>query len=431
MLTARFRRSLGIGASLLLWALSLSLLLTFSSVQLQDPLQQVRRFTRGAEFDFLTWTLDAAAVKVRQASLGTSGYLDRLQGREVVLEYLQLVRVSEEQQAGLAQVYADASLDDRQAAAAPLAARLAKTRADLQHLQPAAEAVLQEQVAVVLADLGLGVGGEVFPPVSFQFSRLPDALIVSPRTAIRQDANIQLAPGMPLEEHIALESRVEVALDVSALVVPVGGIGTYPTMVQETTSLDWVLETVVHEWVHNYLTLRPLGLSYDGSPELRTMNETVASLLGTEIGGQVVRRYYPELAPPPPAPPPPASVAPAEPAEVTEPPPFDFRAEMHTTRVHVDALLAAGAVEEAEVYMEARRRVFYDQGYHFLRKLNQAYFAFYGAYADEPGGAAGEDPVGGAVRALRARTDSALTFLRRMAWMDDYADLTRALASLD
>jgi hypothetical protein len=113
---------------------------------------------------------------------------------------------------------------------------------------------------------------------------------------------------------------------------------------------------------------------------------------------------------------------------VTEPPPFDFRAEMHTTRVHVDALLAAGAVEEAEAYMEARRRVFYDHGYHFLRKLNQAYFAFYGAYADEPGGAAGEDPVGGAVRALRARTDSALTFLRRMAWMDAYADLTRALA---
>src|SRR3990172_1049226 len=172
MSTVRFRRSLGIGASLLLWALSLSLLLTFSSVQLQDPLQQVRRFTRGAEFDFLTWTLDAAAVKVRQASLGTSGYLDRVHGREVVLEYLQLVRVSEEQQAGLAQVYADASLDDRQAAAAPLAARLARTRAVLQHLQPAAEAVLQEQVAVVLADLGLGVGGAGFPPVSFQVSLL-------------------------------------------------------------------------------------------------------------------------------------------------------------------------------------------------------------------------------------------------------------------
>jgi hypothetical protein len=427
MCTARFRRPIWIGISWLLWGLSLSLLLTYSSVRLQDPLQQVRRFTRAAEFDFLTWTVDAAAIKIGQASLGTSGYLDRAQGREAVLEFLKLVRGSEEQQARLAEIYADASLADPEAVAAPVAAQWSATRAELRRLQPAVEAVLQEQVAVVLADLGLGVGGEVLPPVSFHFSRLPDALIVSPRTAIRQDANIQLAPGLPLEEHIALERRVERALDVSALVVPVGGIGTYPTMVQETTSLDWVIETVVHEWVHNYLTLRPLGLNYETTPELRTMNETTASLLGTEIGGEVLRRYYPELAPPQAAPPP-AIAAPAEPPETSEPPPFDFRVEMHTTRVHVDGLLAAGAVAEAEAYMEARRRVFYDQGYVFLRKLNQAYFAFYGAYADEPGGAAGEDPVGGAVRALRARTDSALTFLRRMAWMDDYADLTRALA---
>jgi hypothetical protein len=193
-----------------------------------------------------------------------------------------------------------------------------------------------------------------------------------------------------------------------------------------------VLETVVHEWIHNYLTLRPLGLNYETTPELRTMNETVASLLGTEIGGLVLRRFYPELAPPPAAPEPqqPAA-APVESAEPAEPPPFDFRAEMHTTRVEVDALLEEGKVEEAEAYMEARRQIFYNQGYRFLRRLNQAYFAFYGAYADEPGGAAGEDPVGGAVRELRARSATAREFLLRMAWMDTYADLTRALASRD
>ncbi len=60
----RFRRTLGIGISLVLWALSLSLLLTYSSVRLQDPLEQVRRFTRAVEFDFLSWTADAAAIKI-------------------------------------------------------------------------------------------------------------------------------------------------------------------------------------------------------------------------------------------------------------------------------------------------------------------------------------------------------------------------------
>jgi hypothetical protein len=421
----RLLRLLGWGGHLA-WLVLLSLLLTFSDLRLQDPLERVRRFTRGEEFDFLTWTIDAAALKVTQSSLGTTGYLPPIVAHDLVGRYFHLIEAAEQTQAALAEIYADPTLADPAAAAGPLARALAEKRGELDRLQPAVEAVLQEQVAVVLADLGLGTGGAVFPPVSFHFSPLPDALIISPRTVIRQDADIQLEPGIPLGEQIALEQHVERALDVSALVVPVGGIGTYPTMVEETTALDWVLETVVHEWIHNYLSLRPLGLNYETTPELRTMNETTASLLGREIGGMVLRRFYPELAPPPAAPEQPR--ASAETTEPATPPPFDFRAEMHTTRVTVDALLEAGKVEEAEAYMEARRQVFYNQGYRFLRRLNQAYFAFYGAYADEPGGAAGEDPVGAAVRELRARSHSPREFLITMSWMDSYADLARALA---
>ena len=416
----------------LVWLLLLASLLTYSDVRLQDPLEQVRRFTRGDEFDFLSWTIDAAAVKAAQSSLGTTGYLQETEGHDLVFVYIALLYEAEQAQAQLAEIYADPTLTDPSVVAAPVAYNLSETRDALAQLQPAVEAILQEQVAVVLADLGLGTGGAVFPPVSFHFSSLPDALIVSPRTVIRQDANIQLEPGSSLEEQIALEQAVERALDVSALVVPVGGIGTYPTMIQETTALDWVLETITHEWVHNYLSLRPLGLNYETTPELRTMNETVASLLGTEIGTGVLQRFYPELAPPVATPEPEQQeAAPAESAAPAEPPPFDFRAEMHTTRVRVDALLEGGKVEEAEAYMEARRELFYNEGHRYLRRLNQAYFAFYGAYADEPGGAAGEDPVGGAVRELRARSDSPREFLLRMAWMDSYGDLTRALASPD
>jgi hypothetical protein len=403
------RRLLGLGQHLA-WLFACCLLLTYSTVRLQDPLERVRRFTRGQEFDFLTWTADAAAVKAAQSSLGTTAYLRPGEGPKLVTEYLALIARAEQAQASLAEIYSDPTLADPAAAAAPLSRRLAETRRALERLQPAVESILQEQVAVVLDDLGLGMGGAVFPPVSFHFSRVPDALIVSPRTAIRQDADIQLEPGATLEDQIALERDVEQALDVSALVVPVGGVGTYPTMVLETTALDWSLETITHEWIHNYLSLRPLGLNYETTPELRTMNETVASLLGTEIGGEVLRRYYPELAPPPtPGPEMPEAI------QAAGAPAFDFRAEMHATRVQVDALLAEGKVEEAEAYMEARRQVFYREGYRHLRRLNQAYFAFYGAYADEEGGAAGEDPVGAAVRELRARSNSARAFLIRMA----------------
>ncbi len=49
------------------------------------------------------------------------------------------------------------------------------------------------------------------------------------------------------------------------------------------------------------------------------------------------------------------------------------------------------------------------------------------AYADEPGGAAGEDPVGAAVRELWTRIGSPAGFLRRISWMNDFEDLQRAL----
>ncbi len=85
-------------------------------------------------------------------------------------------------------------------------------------------------------------------------------------------------------------------LDVSSLVVPVGGIGTYPTMIERTTALDWLSDTIAHEWTHNWLDTRPLGLNYDTSPALRTMNETTADIVGGEIGAALLKRYYPEVA---------------------------------------------------------------------------------------------------------------------------------------
>jgi len=62
-----------------------------------------------------------------------------------------------------------------------------------------------------------------------------------------------------------------------------------------------------------------------------------------------------------------------------------------------------------------------------LRRINQAYFAFYGAYADVPGGAAGDDPVGEAVRQLWEIVGDPVAFLRRVAWMSSTDDLFAAL----
>ena len=57
--------------------------------------------------------------------------------------------------------------------------------------------------------------------------------------------------------------------------------------------------------------------------------------------------------------------------------------------------------------MRERRDFLEQQGY-YIRKLNQAYFAFYGTYADSP---TSVDPIGTAMRTLRARYTSVAEFL--------------------
>jgi hypothetical protein len=66
-----------------------------------------------------------------------------------------------------------------------------------------------------------------------------------------------------------------------------------------------------------------------------------------------------------------------------------------------------------------------DEGYN-IRKLNQAYFAFYGSYADQPG-ASGGDPIGPAIRELRALSPSLRDFLITMRSLTTFEELERVL----
>jgi hypothetical protein len=402
-----------------------ALLLGASAIPPGDKIERVRANTRGIEFDYVSWGIDALSLKLKQLASGSSDYLPEASRRQLVLDYLELVVEIQRGESILNGIYADPDIGDPQAASAELRAALDDLYAQREDLAPVAESVLQAQVSQIVSELGLGLAGQPVPPVLYHTTPLPLALIVSPRDTIRQDTNISITPDLTLEERVALEEQVDSSLDVSSLVVNVGGIGMYPTMVMQTSDLTWLSEVVAHEWVHNFLTLRPLGVNYLTSPDLRTMNETAASIAGVEIGQALIERFYPELLPPPaPENPPPA----AQDSQPEGPPPFNFRAEMRETRVTVDQLLAEGQIEEAEAYMEERRAFLWENGYR-IRKLNQAYFAFHGAYADQPGGAAGEDPVGEAVRKLRAESPSLAAFIKRISWMSSFEQLQQAVIS--
>ena len=411
-----WRKYTGIAVPLLI----MMVLLCGSVVSLADPLDQARLFTAYIEYDYIAWLANASGQKASQALLNPVQRLPQEQQTRLVKRYFTLVQALEVVQARVELVYADPAISDAAAAAAELIRQQHALQQSLDGLSPLVEAILQFQVASVMADEGIGFLAQPLPPVLFHSSPLPKALIVSPRDSIRQEVNISLLADLGLEDITRLEENVSSYMNASALVVDVGGIGVYPTMVQRSSNIEWTLDTIAHEWTHNYLTLHPLGWNYDTTAELRTMNETAASIVGKEISREVMRRYYADDDTG-------ENKTPKAWLKRTAVNEFDFRQEMHKTRVRVDELLAQGKVEEAEEYMEQRRVVFVEHGY-MIRKLNQAYFAFHGAYADMPGGAAGEDPVGPAVRALREQAGSLALFLRRIAWMNSFTDLQKALA---
>ena len=278
-------------------------------------------------------------------------------------------------------------------------------------------------MAAVLKNAGLTTGGQVWPPVRFAFTESPDYLIVSPRDRITVKKGVYLDPGVSIADMERIEGQVARELDVSALVDGTGGFSSYPTMVVAYPSLDWVVDTVAHEWTHTYLYFRPLGWHYGDSGGMRTINETVASIVGDEIGRRVVERFYPERMPPA-GWPRPFSMRPDWLGTESNPPEFEYGPFMRKTRLEADRLLAEGKIDEAEAYMESQRRILVENGY-TLRKLNQAYFAFHGSYAV---GAAATDPIGGKLRLLRRQADSLTGFLRTVARFSEPVDLDAALS---
>jgi hypothetical protein len=390
---------------------------------------QVSRSLAGRQFDFVGWEVEALLGKLLHGLIAPQRAMDEEARHDFFLDYLELVAEIEWTDREIEKIYVDPAVEDPDAASAELRARMAELRAEQRSRQPLAEAILQEQVAAILVDEGFGVLRQEFPPVSAHFTPLPTLIVISPRDRIENILSLPLEHGLNTADKEAIEERIDADFDVSSLVTDIGGLAAYPSMLLESSWIVWVAEVTSHEWTHHYLTLRPLGWNYLAAPETRTINETVASIVGKEVGRRVIIRYYPEFIkylPPEPAPEPELPEEMEEAGPPPEPPAFDFGLEMRKTRIHADELLAAGKIEEAEAYMEAQRRVFVAQGIN-IRKLNQAYFAFYGSYADTAG-AAGKDPIGPAVLRLWARSPDLYTFVSRVAKITTLDELEGLLA---
>lgn len=386
----------------------------------QDAL--LDRILVGKEYDFVSWETQVALTKIGYEFITPQIGMTDADQVALVREYMKRVDNFQTLEDQISQIYTDPSVRAPLQASATLRAQRDQQRAQIDARQNLVEAILQEQVENVLRDEGFAVGGQIIPPLRFRFTPLPYVLIISRRDKIERINQRELSNGLTVDQFDAIEREVDQRFNVSSLVSPIGGLGAYPTMLPETSSLAFTIQTAAHEWTHNYLYFSYVGLNYDTDPTARVINETTAVIVENEIGQRVLQRYYPELAQPPA----PAQLAQTSPQVKTNLPSFDFNKEMRQTRLHTDELLAAGKIDEAESYMEARRVIFVQHGYS-IRKLNQAYFAFYGAYNAEPGGSAtaGQDPIGPAVQALRQHSASVGDFVRKVATVHSLADVQR------
>ena len=420
--------------SLTLFLLVLFALIPGSTININNQRYAIAFHISDHNFDYIGWELNAIGDKIGQTLFGMHPYLSPEEGVLYVRDYMADLLRAKQLEAGITQIYIDPAIDDPDTVSSDLQAERDHLRESLTNRQLTTEAILEGQVATILVDEGFGVAGQLFPPMSMHFTEVPNLLIVSPRDNIRFEISLNLVP-LGVDEVTEIETFIDDTYDVSSLIVPLGGIALYPAMIIETTSISYAVEVFAHEWAHHYLFFYPLGLTYftggDGfASEARTINETTADLFGKVIAAKVLARYYPDLTPPR------LPVPVDRDAEVittpTQPDPyrFNFGATMNEARIRVDELLAEGAVDEAEVYMENQRALFVANGYN-IRKLNQAYFAFFGGYqsGDIPG-IGGSNPIGPNVQAVLYASPTAIDFLLTMRSVTSRDDLKALVEEL-
>ena len=293
-------------------------------------------------------------------------------------------------------------------------ASLARMDARRRELRPAAEIAVEQAISQALTEQGIVTSwGGVFPPVDVVFGGPPHLLMVSPRDRIYAQQSALLRP--ELSDRIKAEIEDELRRSGQP-----GGLGRR----------HWrPVGLSQYSPGHRGFALRPgnrrprmaASVAVFPSPgpqlsgaaaEMLTLNETIASIAGAELGQQA---YAAMTGTPPPGPPLSDPAAPPpEPAAGG----FNFTAEMRQTRRRTEELLAAGQIAAAEDYMEQRRQHFLSNGY-YIRKLNQAYFAFHGSYATGPGSVS---PIGGQLQELRRSSPSLKHFLEIVAQFGSYPE---------
>ena len=268
-----------------------------------------------------------------------------------------------------------------------------------------AELLLERRLSQAVVDLELDTPLPLFdrvrvvwPPVDVDLGEPLHVLAVSPRDEVRMVRSVLLTSDVEREDYERIEASVEADGRWSAWVGRVGGVALYPASVVASRDYLSTLRIMAHEWTHHYLGFHPLGLAYGRGSDMRTINETVADIVGDQLGEAAA-----ELA---------GFEAPSGAQSDTER--ERIRAEtdpiLRQLRLDVDELLGEGEIEQAEERMVEVRSQLMALGRSF-RRINQAFLAFRGGYGASPASAS---PWGDRLLEFRAGTDSLAEFIEQV-----------------
>ena len=368
------------------------------------------------QFSIAGWEFTTLRHEIGQWFSGGSEETDN--GANIVIEYFSSI----ERIKALKSEIEAANTGDGRDNLASLESELNQLQEREADIKGTVERIMTEQITETLAEQGIFNPADKyirlkfsFPPLNFKLEESPYLLVISPRDRIETIRGIPLRQDTSLDEMEDIETEVD-ELGVSSLVTGLGGYATYPSLVTNDASLGFTIDAVTEEWLHQYLFFQPLGFHYflhliGVSPdyEIVTMNETLASMVAKELGSIVRSKYYPRY---------------GNDSAQTPQSGFDFNREMREIRKTVDQYLAQGEIEQAEIFMEQKRQYLVSKGYN-IRKLNQAYFAFHGNYADSP---TSISPIGVELRELRSQSASLKDFLDTVAAMTNHQVLRDVLS---
>ncbi len=276
-------------------------------------------------------------------------------------------------------------------------------------------------------------------PVSFAFAQPTFVLTASPREAIsRMPGFVVLAEEVVNGSLGDIEESLSQACHHSVYAQKVTGLGMFPISLSQRleSSLQSLLRTVAHEWLHNHLWLRPLGaaLANSNDSDLTTMNESLADFFGDRVGDRVLEAHYGSE---------PMYYARLIPRGGRDD--FNYREAMRATRLNLERKLQtvravpdsdlghrALLLDQVDRYLETQRRAFVRNDYP-IRTLNTAFFAFHGSY--EGNAAASQDPdpynLSNVLRRYFTLCGEMKTCINEMSWMTSSAELRTTLAELE